>query len=117
MIFFSQILHSICFGAYYVATMKLIYQSAPKGFGERAIGYFSVFGPGLGLMLGRLLAGAAAEYLGEGASLQPLFWLAAVLSAIGAVLALKIRVPAAKREEPEIAHGLSALACDHGECP
>lgn len=91
----AQLGHAFTFAAFHSASMQAISQFFPGRAGVHGQGLLYGFSSGLGGVLGALLAGLLWE-LGEG---RASFLGSAAISALGMVLALKVRLPRADSHE------------------
>ena len=87
----AQLGHAFTFAVFHSASIQAISQFFPGRSGVHGQGLLYGFGSGLGGVLGALLAGALWEVGGGRAS----FLGASVVSVIGLMLALRVRVPEA----------------------
>jgi PPP family 3-phenylpropionic acid transporter len=89
----AQLGHAFTFAAFHSASIQAISHYFPGRSGVHGQGLLYGFSSGLGGVLGALLAGALWEFGGGQAS----FLGSAVVSVLGLLLALKVRVPAEPR--------------------
>jgi MFS transporter, PPP family, 3-phenylpropionic acid transporter len=96
-LFVAQTLHALTFAAHHTACIAVVSQYFPGRLRGRGQALFTVVGYGFGGAIGVLAGGAIASRWGFGA----VFWVAAVLCAIGTYCAWRVNrltVPAAPRE-------------------
>jgi PPP family 3-phenylpropionic acid transporter len=89
----AQVLHALSFGIFHASCMQLVTHYFPGRLSAHGQALLYAIGSGIGGVLGAGLAGAAWELGGGAAS----FILGAIASALGFVIALRLRLPEPQR--------------------
>ena len=93
MIYFSQLLHAFSFAGVYICSTKLIFNFFPTNLNAKSQGYLSLFGIGMGSLIGRIILSLPILEIEDYLNVKYLFILSLISSLIASILCFNIDKP------------------------
>lgn len=88
LILFAQFLHAFSFGACYMASIRLSYDWFPEGYKEKSQGLLTLFGVGIGSLMGRWMVTVLADRYESYADFNEMFYFASCIAILATFVSL-----------------------------